>query len=54
VSQINGTLEFEVDDLGGSKRLVVNNFELFGDFKELVASFATMAQNSGGFRAVFV
>jgi hypothetical protein len=54
MSQISGTIEFEVDDLGGSKGLVVNNYELFGDFKALVASFAAMAQNSGGLRAVFV
>jgi hypothetical protein len=52
MSQISGTIEFEVDDLGGSKSLVVNNYELFGDFKALVASFAAMAQNSGGLRAV--
>jgi hypothetical protein len=52
MSQINGAVEFEVDDVGGSNTLVVNNNELFGDFKALVASFAAMAQNSGGLRAV--
>ena len=53
MSQINGTMEFEVDDVGGSEILVID-YELFGDFKALIASFAAMAQNSGGLRAVFV
>jgi len=52
MSQINGTMEFEVDNVRGGKSLVVNNNELVGDFKSLGASFAAMAENSGGLRAV--
>jgi len=54
MSQINGTMEFEVDNVRGGKSLVVNNNELVGDFKSLGASFAAMAQNSGGLRASLV